>query len=65
MASTFSKNGKCPLVVPKCKDDEETELCIIGGKPSKVVSDTRALNVNAKKAKVEKAEANISWTSFN
>jgi hypothetical protein len=64
IASTFSKNGKCPLNVPKCEDDEKTGLCIIGGKPSKVVSGVRALNLNAKKAKIEKAEASISWTSF-
>jgi hypothetical protein len=64
MASTFSKNGKCLLNVPKCEDDEKTGLCIIGGKPSKVVSNARALNVGAKKTKVEKAEASISWTSF-
>jgi hypothetical protein len=64
IASTFSKNGKCLLNVPKCEDDEKTGLCIIGGKPSKVVSNARALNVGAKKIKVEKAEASISWTSF-
>jgi hypothetical protein len=64
MASTFDKNGKCFLSVPKCEDDEETGLCVIGGKPSKVVSSARALNLNAKKVKIEKTEANISWTSF-
>ena len=48
----------------KCEDDKKTGLCIIGGKPSKVVSGVRALNLNAKKAKIEKAEASISWTSF-
>jgi hypothetical protein len=61
--SSLSKDGKCPLVLPKCKKNDN-EYCVINGKPSKIIIKTRALNFNKIKNKIEKAEDNISFTSF-
>ena len=62
-ASTFGANGKCPLVVPNCKENED-EYCVIDGEPSHVIYKTRGLNLKKKKMRVEKAESSISFTSF-
>jgi len=62
-ASTFTKKGTCPLVVPNT-DENKDGYFVIQGKPTKVVSQTRALNMSQKRLKVEKSEASISFTSF-
>lgn len=62
-ASTFDKKAKCPLIVPNCSENEDG-YCAVDGKPSKVITKTRALNLKKKKKKIEKAEDSISWTSF-
>ncbi len=62
-SSTFDKDGKCPLVVPNCKENNDG-YCVIDGTSHKVVTKTRALNISKKKVKIEKAESSISWTSF-
>jgi hypothetical protein len=62
-ASSFNKKAKCPLVVPKCKFDNDG-YCVVNGKPSKVVSSTRALNLKKKKFKIEKSEDSVRWNSF-
>lgn len=62
-SSTFDKNGNCPLVVPKCTENEEG-YCVVGNEPSKVITKTRGLNIKKKKFKVEQSEASISFTSF-
>jgi hypothetical protein len=55
------KHGKCNISIPKCK--WRGDLCIIDGKPSKVVEKTRALMLKKHK-KAQKAEAIIDFTSF-
>jgi len=62
-ASTFAKNGKCPLFVPNTQEDDEGYF-IVSGKPSQVVAKTRALNIKKKKFTIEKSEASVSFTSF-
>jgi hypothetical protein len=62
-ASSFNKKAKCPLVVPKCEFDNDG-YCVVSGKPSKVVSSTRALNLKKKKFKIEKSEDSVRWNSF-
>ena len=62
-SSTFSKDGSCPLVVPHCTENNDG-YCVVNGKPSKVISITRGLNVKKKRKKIEKAENSISFTSF-
>jgi hypothetical protein len=62
-SSTFDKNGKCPLIVPNCIENNEG-YCVVNAKPSEVVNKTRALNLKKRRFKVQKAEASISWTSF-
>ncbi|MEA3316174.1 MAG: hypothetical protein U9Q30_09980 [Campylobacterota bacterium] len=61
-ASTM-KNNRCPLKVPNSYKDNDGYF-VVGTKPSKVVQNTRALNISKRKNKIEKAEASISWTSF-
>jgi hypothetical protein len=63
-ASLFTKNAKCPLIVPKCELDSDG-YCVVSGKPSKVISHTRALNLKKKKFKVEKSEDSVRWDSFD
>jgi len=62
-ASTLNKDGSCPLIPPKCEDNED-DYCVINGTPSKVISKTRGLNLRHRKFKIEKAEGSISWSSF-
>jgi len=62
-ASTFKKNGTCPLVVPNTTENKDGYY-VVNGKPSKVIAQTRALNIKKKKFKIEKAESSISFTSF-
>ena len=62
-ASTFPKNGKCPLKPPVCKENDDG-YCVIRGTPQDVVVSTRGLNISKKKVKIQKAEAYINWTSF-
>lgn len=62
-SASIDKKGKCFLKVPKCEDNEDG-LCVINGKPNKVIGDTRALNISKKRFKIEKSENSISWTSF-
>lgn len=62
-ASTFKKDGSCPLKVPKTEEDDEGYF-VVNGKPAKVVHTTRALNLKKKKFKVEQSEASVSFTSF-
>ena len=62
-ASTFSKNNKCPLVLPKCKINYDG-YCVVKGTASKALSEARGLNMSKKKFKIETAENSISWTSF-
>jgi hypothetical protein len=62
-ASTFIKKGKCPLITPKSKENDDG-YSIIAGKPNEVINSTRALNIGKKKFKIEKAESNISFSSF-
>jgi len=62
-SSTFTKNGKCPLKVPKCIENNDG-YCVINAKPSNVVKTTRGLNMSKRKQKIEKAESSVSWTSF-
>jgi len=62
-ASTFKKDGGCPLTPPHCKENEDG-YCVVGGTPSFVVTKTRGLNIKKKKVKIEQSEASISWTSF-
>ena len=62
-ANTFKEDGTCPIVVPFCKENQD-ELCVITGKPNEVIKNTRALNFNKRKFKVEKADNSISFTSF-
>ena len=60
-ASTLTKNGKCPISAPRCKENSQG-YCVIKGKPNKVIKHTRGLLIKHKK--IEKAENSISWTSF-
>ena len=62
-SSTFAKNGRCPLVVPRCEENDDG-YCVVNGKPSDVITKTRGLNIKKRKFKIEKAEASISFTSF-
>lgn len=62
-ASTFTKNGECPLKVPHCVENDDG-YCVLNGKPSDVVMKTRGLNLSKKKSKIENSEASISFTSF-
>ncbi len=62
-SATFSKNGTCPLQVPTCQENSDG-YCVITGKPKNVVRKTRGLNMKKRKKKVEKAEANVSFTTF-
>ncbi|MEA3513622.1 MAG: hypothetical protein U9R37_08480 [Campylobacterota bacterium] len=62
-ASTFNKNGSCPLTPPHCEENEDG-YCVVGGTPSLVVAKTRGLNIKKKKFKIEKSEASVSFTSF-
>ena len=59
VASTF-KNGKCPIIPPKCKNNNDG-YCVIDNKPKKALVMTRGLLKKTKKT--EKTEATISWTS--
>jgi hypothetical protein len=38
---------------------------VINGLSKDIILDTRALNLKKRKQKIEKAENNINWTSFN
>ena len=62
-SSTFKKDGSCPLVPPRCEENDEG-YCVIKGKVSDVVVHTRGLNLKKRKYKVEKAESSIRWNSF-
>jgi len=62
-SSTLNKNGTCSLAPPKCKYDQN-DYCVINETPSKVVSNTRGLNIKHKKIKIERAENSVSWNSF-
>ncbi|MEA3383640.1 MAG: hypothetical protein U9Q20_03060 [Campylobacterota bacterium] len=37
---------------------------VVKGKPNKVISKTRALNLSKKRTKIEQSEASVSFTSF-
>lgn len=60
-ASTYKNN--CELDVPKCLENSDG-YCVVAGDPKGVIVKTRGLNIKKKKFKAEKAENNISWTSF-
>ncbi|MEA2019817.1 MAG: hypothetical protein U9N59_15405, partial [Campylobacterota bacterium] len=62
-SSTLKKNGSCPLIVPNTSENDDGYF-VVGNKPSKVIAKTRALNIKKKKVRVEKAEASVSFTSF-
>jgi hypothetical protein len=62
-ASTFTKDNKCPLVVPHCKENKN-DYCVVSKKPTYAIKKTRALNINKKDNRVEHSEASISFTSF-
>ncbi len=62
-SSTFDKNGRCPLVVPNCQDNDDG-YCVVNGKPKDVIVKTRGLNLKKKKYKIEQSESSISFTSF-
>jgi esterase/lipase superfamily enzyme len=63
-ASTLGKNGSCSLQVPQCEENQDG-YCVIKGKPSQVVKNTRGFSLKKKKkVKIEKAENSISYTSF-
>ena len=62
-SSTFRKDGSCPLIPPRCEENDEG-YCVIDGKVSDVVEQTRGLNLKKRKYKLEKAESSIRWNSF-
>lgn len=62
-ASTLRKDGTCPLRIPHTQEDKDG-YDVVTGSPENVLAKTRALNLKKKKHTVEKAEANIRWTSF-
>ena len=62
-ASTFSKDGICPLVVPNTVQNEDG-YDVVSATPSKAITQTRALNLRKKKFTIEQSEASIDFTSF-
>lgn len=62
-ASTFKKDGTCPLEVPQSKENYDGYF-VVSGTPAKAVTQTRALNIKKTKLKVEQSEASVSFTSF-
>ena len=62
-SSTLNKDGSCPLITPKCEDNED-DYCVLNGTPSKVITKTRGLNLRHRRFEIEKAEGSISWSSF-
>jgi archaellum component FlaC len=55
-------HGKCNISIPKC--EWRGDLCIIDGKPSKVIEKTRALMLKKHK-KAKTVETIIDFTSFS
>ena len=62
-ASTLGSGNSCSLVPPKCIE-KSNGYCVVSENPSNVVLKARGLNLKKATAELEKAETNLSFTSF-